>query len=271
MEYWKWNKALVPYYFTNNKEKEIIIYVDNAILDKIGYDNNLGTHIDFYKTVIINSDKRFLIIDPYTRTKRTTEDNRKVLKNLFSFAHYLSDINIVWPKLPFFNYIVLAIVAYDGKNSYKSSWDTLIQRYLRGDNSNRKDLEILFDKLHNYDKRFINRKLTQQRYVGLIKFQVVLNYQETQELEDILYKYKIEVNEDIEVDYLRLINKVLPYTNAGSSLRSKIVKSLKENYYAVWIENKIRNFNPDNYFRYEKEKLSRVSEVKNVVKKICIN
>jgi hypothetical protein len=264
MNYWKWNKALVDYYFTNNNETEIIIYVDNDILDKIGKKNNIGTHEDFYKSIIINNDQRFNIVDPYTRAIRTTDDNRKIKKNLLSFAQYLSEIFIQGQKFPFFNYVVLAIVSYDGGNNYTRCLDSQINRYLAKDNSNHNILELLFEKLHKTDKRFINRKLTQQRYVGLIKFQVVLNYQETRELEDLLYKYRIEINDDQGVDYLRLVNKLLPFVTTNCSLRNKLIKSLKkeDRLIATWIENKIRNFNPENYLRTNKDEIIQLTKIK---------
>jgi len=56
MSYRKWNEAFVKYFFTDNTDEEIILYVDNDIINEIGKSNDLGGIEDFLKVSIPCSD-----------------------------------------------------------------------------------------------------------------------------------------------------------------------------------------------------------------------
>jgi len=242
----KWNKALVDYYFINNNQDEIIIDVDNELLDKIGEENKIGNHKDFYRSVIVDVNSKEIV--DLIRLLGLLWDNSIIKKNnLLSFAEYLSIKKVQNYPILSFNYVVLAIIAYDGSNNYSDCLKQLIGKYLNNDNSNHNTLEKLFDGLHKFDKRFINRRLNKQRYVGLIKFQVVLNSRERQELEDILFKYRIRIEDSIDIDYNRIALAILKYIPQSSSLRAKIISSLNDNFLSIWFINKIVNFNDEKY------------------------
>ena len=59
MSYKQWNNAFVNYFFKENKDEEILLYVDETVINKIGKNNELGGISDFLKAIIVNNDNSF--------------------------------------------------------------------------------------------------------------------------------------------------------------------------------------------------------------------
>jgi hypothetical protein len=256
MNYKKWNDAFVNYFFIENKDEEILLYADESVINKIGSYHNLGGVEDFLKAIIVNEDDRRLIYlnNAHYIPNGDLEFNRKIKAGtLFEFADFLSEKKNTKVKLPFLNYVILAIYAktdlsetdrsyYLNLNNFISSIDN---RQKKISSSNIK-LDDLFNKIELFDRRFKNKLIGNLAFMGLLKYQVVLSPKEKYEFEETLFKYKITIHEDS--NYHSFANKFLSVVpNHYNTLREKIKLGGNDPVYARWFLNRGRNFNSQNF------------------------
>ncbi|MDC1052021.1 hypothetical protein OAQ00_02320 [Flavobacteriaceae bacterium] len=256
MSYKQWNNAFVNYFFKENKDEEILLYVDETVINKIGKNNELGGISDFLKAIIVNNDNRKLIygnnIDRVPNGN--VEFNRRIQHgSIFEFAIFLSEHKNPKTKLPFLNYVILAIYAYSDlevtNSSYYRNLNSLIRcinEEQRKISSNNIKLDILFENIELFDSRFKNVLIGNLAFMGLLKYQIVLSPNEKYEFEETLFKHKITISEDS--NYHLFANKFLSVlSNQYNTLREKIRLGGSEPVYARWFLNKAKNFSPGNF------------------------
>ncbi|MFD2914777.1 hypothetical protein [Psychroserpens luteus] len=250
--YIKWNNAFLNYFFNkNNKGKEVILYADEDLINKIGEENNLGNYQDFLKTVLVNKEVKVAIYDKVAASlgvRRNVSVN-KVLKNsITEFSKVLKDLESRHHKVIYFNYIILYITIYvsNNSNSYYDHLNSVISNYLKEKRRITKlnYLDILFDGLEKWSLKnslgvFRARRIGGLAYIGLLNYQVVLKPEEHQEFEEILYAHGIYINDN--TIYPELVNKLLPYTS-HSKLREKLKEGIKKPVYAEWFLNRALQF-----------------------------
>ncbi|MGZ0016923.1 hypothetical protein [Yeosuana sp. AK3] len=116
MSYCKWNDLLVRHFF-GQTDKEIILYIDEDILNQIGESENLDFN-DFLESVLDCVENRFAIYDSVINSpRRDTLINRRLSGDIMKMPWILANPNdLENPKvdsrydLPFFNFVVLAII-----------------------------------------------------------------------------------------------------------------------------------------------------------------
>lgn len=239
MSYKKWNTALINYYFNNNSEEEVILYCDEEIINEIGSKNNIGSISDFINCVLADEKKRTGIFDSYFPHRNgNVALNRKIKANTdlkFSIVLYETGIEKKIP-MTFFSYIILSILRKT-INTDNEDYNRL-QRL-----QNPPKYDELFESIEKNYSKFINRKIGKLRYEGLIKFQIVLTKSENVELEKILYKNQFEFSE--YESYESILNRVIKYCDG--KLREKLQRSVDDECYKIWFENKFKNFKLDYY------------------------
>lgn len=255
INYTKWNNALLEYYFKNKSCQEAILNIDISTLNKIGEEKRLGNYESFINAVVdLNSDQKGMVYDHYSkRTNRPIEINKLIQnKSVFTFAQALNNLHTnTSHKTPYLNYIGLAVLAESLRNGngFYQSLNALITNVNKShpkiSSNNLEPIESLFRDLEKNYPNFINRQIGSHRFVGLIKYQVVLNNEETQQLESILYKNHIVASE--ETTFLEILNKLLPFIPNRTSLRKKVLGARKDRAYATFFLNKVRGFDDENY------------------------
>lgn len=254
MKYKLWNEAFVKHFFEENKNKEIILYVDEDIIKDIGEKNNLGGVIDFLNAIIVDVDERSSIYQK--NIGRLPRGNVQFNRNMqagsiFDFAAFLSEN--AKKKLPFLNYVILAIYAKTDLDqtdrSYYNNLNSLInciddtQRRI---GSNNIKLDVLFNSIENFDPRFKNELIGKLAFMGLLKYQVVLSPRENYEFEETLFKYQIGIFEDSS--YHQFANRFLAAVPSQyKSLQEKIKLGGKDPVYARWFINRVKSFNPEEF------------------------
>ena len=251
--YKEWNNALIEYYFHSNDSKEVILYCDEEIINEIGLKNNIGTIKDFVEHVI-NEVKRIDIYDSFfydRRGKLSIDVNKKIsgAKGLkFSILLYEKGCEYK-VSLSYFSFIIISILKHKLDENIKKELG------LDGLGNNPRGYDDLFSDIQKKYPNFIARRIGKHPYEGLIKFQVVLNRRENDELNEILYKNNLQFSEND--NYESILNRVIRY--AGGSLREKLNKSIKDECYKIWFENKIKSFDLDKYCKDNKiEKQSKL-------------
>ena len=256
MSYKQWNNAFVKYFFDNDIDEEIILYADRDIINKVGEKNNLGDVEDFLKAIIVNNDNRKLIygnnIDRVPNGN--VAFNRRIQSgSIFDFALFLSEHKSPKTKLPFLNYVILAIYAYSDleitNSSYYHNLNTLISNInfqQKKISSNNIKLDDLFNKIKLLYPRFKNELIGNLAFMGLLKYQVVLSPKEKYEFEETLFKHKITILEDS--NYHSFANKFLSVVpNHYNTIREKIKLGGNDPVYARWFLNKGENFSFQNF------------------------
>ena len=259
--YLKWNEALFDNFFVENNSinKEIFLYVNNEIINEIGHIYGLGTYEDFLQCVLLSNDDRRALYkylwNRITAHKTTLPENRILNGNsIYAFAELIAT---QFPKCNnfYFNYIVLAInVMHEsqvsGKNFIESMKSTTCAHF--HDTYRYNTLDSLFEHLKKYvcfNYNFLcfnDYRLTRQRYIGLLKYQLIFKNTEVKEIEQTIYKNGLffEDQERYEQKIYRLIDYI-----PTDTLRLKIKDSVNgdNELYRKRISDIITNFNPEEY------------------------
>lgn len=195
--YIQWNRALVKRFFPENAEDNVRIFVTPNVLDDIGYENKLGNHTDFIKTMSVSSEDRCGIYK-YVCAKLCVKPNTlRIDNNIWNCALVYANTGGLANKLPdpYFNYLIfLMYIAYDGLFNHS---ERSLGEYIKDQTektigktkkrSNYSDIGKLFDILASQHPEFKNTKLTQQEYIGRIRYQLGLTDGQRTILERALY------------------------------------------------------------------------------------
>ena len=258
MSYQKWNKVLVKHYFNEgNKNKEVILYADKELISDIGQKNELGNYDDFLKTILLDFEDKIKLFDSIHCNKRDVAVNKRLKKKITDFPNLLHLINKK-NNVHYFNYLIFYISIYVGndKTSFYQFLNSKILEFLPTEKqkiTRLEDLDILFDELEKWSLEqkkgtFRSRRIGKLSYLGLLNYQVILKPNEARQLEELLYKYQIELDDN--AIYPEFANKILPYIGRGG-LRNKLINAIKDPVYAQWFLNMVHNFDFSEYAKSE--------------------
>lgn len=261
LNYFKWNKVLLKYFFNEkNENREVILYADEELINEIGKQNDLGDYEDFLKVVLVDKYERASIYDKIASAsgiQRSTDVNRALSRSITEFSNVLMDLGSRNYKIIYFNYIIFYISIYVSNNtsSYYDHLNTTINKYLKEKRRITKlnDLDVLLERLEKWSLQnnsgiFRARRIGSLAYKGLLNYQVVLKPQEQLEFERILYTYGIYINDNSI--YPELVNKLLPYTN-DNKLREKLKEGIRKPVYAEWFLNRALQFDHEAFSKSE--------------------
>ena len=240
-----WTNALIDYFFSRDSEEEVFLYVDEQILDQIGKENELGDHHSFLNTFLVPIDDRIALYDELYLHENKYKPNRnpKVNRDLktpliLNFASFLKN-NIPYSDY-YFPYAIL--VMYFASQTINEN-DQAIGRYLKEKLGDYRPIEKLFNWLHNDYPEFKNKMKTQQRIIGLIKYQLLLSPAEIREINDALYRVSYE--DDFTYSYVDKIRKIKDFVN--DHVKSILEESLSNADYQYRINNIIEEFDLEEY------------------------
>jgi len=281
--YIRWNEAFLEYFFPEgrNSNEEIILYVNNGIINCIGEKNGLGGSEDFLKAVLIPKENRCAFFSEIrehagyaTETNAVINVNRASKRSLFAFAASLTqeefcrtdNCNRRFKQCPFLNYVILVIylasevVSQDEDRAHslgKLLNSVLKDRFQFDEEIKRDKIELLFDKLNIIFKEFKNKKITRHRYVGLLKYQLVLSPSQIKNLRTVLFENGFEYDES--ESYQDNAKRVQFYDLDDQSLRRIINLSCKfeEQYkaYRIRLQDILENFDVN---QYEKDNVKNI-------------
>lgn len=242
----KWTEALLDYFFSREENEEVFLFVDESILDQIGRDNGLGNHNNFVNTFQVSSDRRISLYDELYqqengyRPNRTTRYNQELkTNNILKFAQLLGE-NLDKPY--YFSYAVL--VMYYASQAINER-EQAIGKHIK-DNlgiSNYDPIVDLFNWLHDDHPEFKNKLKTQQRIIGLIKYQLLLSPAEIREINEALNRISYE--DDYNLSYVDKILKIKDYVN--DHVKDILKESLSNSDYQYRINNIFESFDLDSY------------------------
>ncbi len=223
----KWNSVLFDYFFNNNDD-EVTLYIDRETIEKVGSNNGLGGYDEFLRIIMLSIEDRAVIFRRIYKSKNgtpPTKVNRRLQNiNLFKFASlFVSDFpNAYFDYPPFFIYIVFAVVMgsecyRDNQNGIGNYITNILQGQFPNHPNNRDGLGTIFKALAKQDPRFRALKLTDQPYIGLIKYQLGLSKSQ----ETILNRAMYNAGLSEELSYDQWIDNLVDYVdqNMKSFLR----------------------------------------------------
>ena len=269
----KWTDALVDHFFKRDNDDEIFLYVNKEILDEIGQKYDLGNSDDFLNIFLVDITKRISLFDELYllekkyKPSRSPEDNRQLKSpSIFNFAAILGE-NLCKPY--YLPYIILAIyiastIEYTNDNAVGSHLRSYLKEYFKKasknndyseENGRYEVLEDLFEWLHEEHPMFNNKLRGNHRYIGLLKYQLLLSQSEIKEINDALYKvqYNGEENNQGYLDKVRLLKD---YVN--EKVKKILVDSLDNTDYQYRINRIIDNFDLETY----QEKNPNINRIK---------
>lgn len=251
--YINWNKAFQNHFFSNETEEETFLYINRQIIDQIGSENNLGTTDNFLHTVLMKQNERKTFFNElyklYVGHKMPDWASKKVKCNsLFDFAVAMTDRELC-TRIPcaYLNYIVLAVyLASESQGLEERALGSYITNYLKdkiGDNGDRSPLEILFEQLHDDQPSFKNYRLTEQWYVGLLKYQLVLSSKQIERFEVALYRNGVDF--DDYTPYETKVYKIIDYVE--DDIKELLRRSMQNEAYRKRFSDLIDNFSLEDY------------------------
>lgn len=259
----RWTEAFVDYFFGRGNDEEVFLYVNKEIIDEIGKRNHIGNSDDFLKIFLVDVAKRIALFDELYllennyKPSRTPKDNRELKSpSIFNYAAILGEkLN----KQPYYiPYIVLAIyIASTIEDTNDKAVGTHLKSYLKDyfkQSSKNKDisnengkyevLEDLFEWLHEDYPMFNNKLRGNHRYIGLLKYQLLLSQSEIKEINDALYKVQYN-GEENNLSYLDKVRLLKDYVNG--KVKTILVDSLDNADYQYRINRIIDNFDLETY------------------------
>lgn len=243
-----WTNTLLDYFFSREENEEVFLFVDQSILDQIGRDNGLGDHNDFVNTFQVPSDKRTKLYDELYQLEkgykpnRTTSENQELKSNnILKFAQILGE-NLDKPY--YFSYAVL--VMYYASQTINEN-DQAVGRFIKNKLgiTNYDPIVDLFNWLHDDHPEFKNKLKTQQRIIGLIKYQLLLSPAEIRDINEALYKISYE--DDYSLSYVDKILKIKDYVN--DHIKDILKESLSNSEYQYRINNIFETFDLESYIK----------------------
>lgn len=242
----KWVLALDEYYFSREEKEQVFLYVDEKILDHIGDRNGLGGHNDFVRTFhVFGKEERIRVYDEMFRHKnrydpnRTPADNRSVFTpNILKFALYLAE-RLGYPY--YFPYVVLAM--YHASNARRDGQAIGLYLKRQFEIKTYGPLADLFDRLNTDRPSFRNERRTQERIIGLIKYQLILSPSEIDEIKEALNR--ISYVEDGSRSYVDVIRRIRDFVIPD--VREILARSLSERDYQYRIQGILDDFELESY------------------------
>ena len=264
----KWRDAFIDYFFRRDNDDEVFLYVNKDIIDQIGKEYKLGDLNSYLNVVLLNREERrelysYLYYMEYGVTppqKRVCQYANWIDASLYKFAYYLGD------SLQKYNYclpyIILAVYIAsltEGGNekSIREKFRKIIQNKIECD-SGRYDvtvvedenggkygaLEVMFEWLHEEYPMFNNRLRGNHRYIGLLKYQLLLSQSEINEINKALYTIQFN-GEENNRSYLDKVRLLKDYVN--EKVKTILVDSLDNVDYQYRINRIIDNFDLETY------------------------
>ena len=241
-----WTKVLIDYFFSRESEEEVFLYVDEQILDQIGKENELGDHQSFLNTFLVPVQERIKLFDElFLREKgykpaRMPKDNQELTSpNILRYAQFIGE-NLDRPY--YFSYAVL--VMYYASQTINEN-DQAVGRYIKNklEITNYDPIVDLFNWLHDDHPEFKNKLKTQQRIIGLIKYQLLLSPAEIREINEALYRISYE--DDNSLSYVDKILKIKDDVN--DHVKDILRDSLSNSDYQYRINNIFETFDLESY------------------------
>lgn len=251
-DYRDWNNAFNNYFFNKkNEDEEVFLYITEEKINEIGKENNLGSLKDFLSTVLLHNDERAEFYDALCKRYIGSVNNTALKRDrsIFRFATCLINNNL-YEYIPcaFLNYLVLAIyiVSMAQTNDISALGRHLkreLKQMMKEENGDYHCLEALFEELHSIHPSFLNYVLTGQRYVGLLKYQLVLSDRQIESLKKSLYRNRFEFDDDSS--YTEKVFKIFDYVD--DEIKDLLHTSLNSIPHQKRIDDIISHFDPEEY------------------------
>lgn len=259
----RWTDAFVDYFFGRDNDDEVFLYVNKEILDEIGQKYDLGNSDDFLKVFLVDIGKRISLYDELYllennyKPSRTTEDNRKLKSpSIFNYAAILGEE--LYRRPYYLPYILLAIyiastIEDTNDNAVGSHLSSYLKKHFKKTSKNNDyskengryvALEDLFKWLHEEYPMFNNKLRGNHRYIGLLKYQLLLSQSEINEINKALYIIQYN-GEENNLSYLDKVRLLKDYVN--EKVKTILVDSLDNVDYQYRINRIIDNFDLETY------------------------
>lgn len=245
-----WTNAFVGYFFGQNEEN-VYLYVDEEIINQIGTNNDLGNIDSFLEAILLSYAEKCDIYDFFRNyhnvlQPRDTAINRNLnAGGIFAFAgEYLTQYDQPY-YLP---YIILAVyiagtAQENDDNAIGKRLETFIQERIENDAVDYSYLETMFERLRKQYPAFQNRRQGEQRYIGLLRRQLLLSKNQIEEIRAALYRIRYENDRDI--DYVTKCESICNYVN--EQVRGVIRDSMQNPDLQYRINSIFENFNLEYY------------------------
>ncbi len=284
-KYQNWNNAFRKYFFEDKEDgEEIFLFVNEDIINQIGESNGLGNTDEFLSVVLVPKDDRYDALGTKKHGWRkcganlegSLKDNYES-SGIFRFAYALScdsELSKNFCYCPYLNYIILVVylagLAQQGRLPFKTQEN--IDKYNRpgvkirnaivdyikeyigdGETCGFDYLENLFAKLHATYPDFKNYNFTGKRYVGLLKYQLIVSSAQIRQIEDAIYEHGFDFSE--WDSYERIVNILKDHVDSEIKKLLKSSLNSKEGApYRKRLEGIIRNFDAEKYAERNTEK-----------------
>ena len=249
-----WNNALYDFFFPQNLEEdeEVSLFIDSELINEIGQQHpGLGCYDDFLRSILLPANERRSVYMELRqlyglKIELTSEQKRKYKSNnLFDFATIYIDDDF-YSSLGFPLYLCyLVFVVLMGCECYRLERRDIgeyITERLRekfpNHTSRRDSLDSLFNALADKYPQFHAERLTDLRFIGLIKYQLVLSKTQESMLKKAMYCADLSD----ELPYEMWALKLRDYSEA--SVRELLDRSLNDRIFRQRFSSLRSSFDP---------------------------
>lgn len=241
----KWTKALEQEFFSKNRDDEVFLYLSDEIINRIGEKHGLGGVASFLETVLVPREQRQDLYLKLARTPNSAENRKIKGRSILDFAVLLNEKNN--QNIPF-SLLYAALVMYIGNEAIENNKPIgqYIIRYLKtklDDNGDYSAISTLFEQVNRKFPSFNNKLRTDEAYIGLIKYQLILSPREISELEQALYR--IQYDDHDYSNFIDKVNRIHDYV--PDQLKRKLIEAINDKNYQERFSTIFRNFDAEDY------------------------
>ena len=259
VRYFNWNTALIEYYF-KNKQKEIMLYADETILEEIG--RGIGIDCTDYKQTFYKTVESFCrdYSETYFNKKDKTDvlavandickQSRKLYVASFNENKIYKEDRQQTYELPYLSIVIYIIMKFDEGETQE--WKNI---KLTTTNSHT-FIKSLWKGISDYDNRFDENASVYDRqdaryqdYVGRILYHLPLSSSIRHKIEDAIYKSSAwKVADRISFgELIYHITRSIKNIKKNEELNEILLQCYQKGTYARKVESVIENFDLDSY------------------------
>ena len=251
-----WNEVLCSYFFPNDIEEdaEVSLYIDKDEINELGREHELGGYDEFMRIIMLPEKERQEVYKElrrcYINTSLSREQRTKLnSKNIFDFATIYIDSDFYkCLDCPFLIYIVFIILM--GSECQKNNKNRgaignyitdELKKFFPNHNNDRTAFKQLFNALADQHPQFHAEGITENPYIGLIKYQLGLSKKQVELLTRAMYRADLSE----ELPYDMWIRKIRDYVDV--QMKDLLDKSVNEIVLKKRISGLRSNFDPIQY------------------------
>lgn len=244
VNYFRWHNAIYNHFFGNGTG-DVTLYVTPEIIDQIGESLGEGWNFEHFQQSVL-FDRNSAIVFMFNRYGVRNSIPTRV-NNVLQFSRVLTEQQYSREGIsaPFLNYLILFICLASQANLNNDGGGirkTIRQTIGRAVDNDFGIIKTLFNTLEQREPRFQNGRLNNYPYVGLLRYQLIINPTIERQLKQTLQRYNFIFDE--EVPFKTIKSRIYNYVN--NDIRDLLDRAVNDEACKRRVEDIVYSVEPGN-------------------------